>query len=228
MRTLIIDDEDPARELIASYVEKIDDLTLIGSFDSPLKALHLISQGAVDLVFLDIQMPEMKGTEFLASLSPKPHVIFTTAYSEYALESYDLEAIDYLLKPIRFERFLKAMQKVLQREKSEPNSSTILDETLTIKSGYELHKVPLKDILYIEGMKEYVAYHTPKGRIMSLQSLKSLTENLPSDSFVRTHRSYIVNKRHVRSLVNRSLTVGNAELPVGESYFEQVKARLFG
>lgn len=224
MTCMIVDDEDLARALLAKYIDQIDDLELVASCGSPLEAFNLLSKQAVDLLFLDIQMPEMKGTELMNALHPKPLVVFTTAYSEYAIESYDLEAVDYLLKPIRFERFLKAVQKA---RKLQPTIPSMTEDTLILKSGYDLHKVALEDILYIEGMKEYVAFHTPGRRIISLYSLKSLEKSLPSDRFLRVHRSYIVQKKHVKSLVNRQLKVGGKEVPVGESYLDKVREQIF-
>ena len=225
LKCIIVDDEDPARALLQKYIEKVDDLELIASCESPLQAFNVLAKESVDLIFLDIQMPEMKGTDFFASLDPKPAVIFTTAYSEYAIESYDLEAVDYLLKPIRLDRFIKAVQKV-QRRQSEVSIART-EESLTVKSGYDYHKVLLDDLLYIEGMKEYVAFHTPAKRIMGLYALKELEEKLPAERFLRVHRSYIVQKKHVESLVGKMLKIGDKEVPIGESYFAEVKKALF-
>lgn len=227
IKCIIIDDEDPARALLSSYLDRIDYLELVASLSDPLEVYPILRAQKVDLLFLDIQMPQIKGTDLLASLQTKPHVIFTTAYSDYALQSYDLEAADYLLKPIRFERFMKAVQRVekLLPARADHQKSA---NTLIIKSGYDLHRVSLDSILYIEGMKEYVAFHTPTGRIMSLQSLKALETQLPGQQFMRIHRSYIVQKSKVQSLVNRKLLVNGVELPVGDSYWERVQEELFG
>ncbi len=224
IKCIIVDDEDPARALLKNYVEKIDYLQLEASCESPIEAFNVLNRQSIDLLFLDIQMPEMKGTDFLASLNPKPLVVFTTAYSEYAIDSYELEAVDYLLKPIRFERFLKAVQKV---NKLLEIKKGIAKETLTVKSGYDLHKVNLDDILYIEGMKEYVAFHTSQGRIVGLYSLKSLEEILPAKHFIRVHRSYIVQKKYVKSLSGKVVKIDSVEIPVGESYLEEVRQKLF-
>ncbi len=225
IRCVIVDDEDPARALLAKYIERVDYLELVASLSNPLELYPILREEKVDLLFLDIQMPQIKGTDLFGTLDPKPQVVFTTAYSEYALESYDLQAADYLLKPIRFERFMKAVQRIEQLlPQAEQEAS---DSTLVIKSGYDLHRVPLESILYIEGMKEYVAFHTAERRIMSLQSLKSLEGQLPPNQFMRVHRSYIVQKQHVASMVNRKIIIRDREIPIGESYWERVQEQLF-
>lgn len=227
MKCIIVDDEDIARAILANFIKKIDNLDLIASCNSPIEAYNVLNKQAIDLIFLDIQMPEMTGVDFFESLSiPNPMVIFTTAYSEYAIESYDLEALDYLLKPIRFKRFMVAVQKAQNRFNRLVNPS-VNEATITIKSGYDLHKVFLKDILYIEGMKEYVAFHTKEQRIMSLQSLKALETLLPSDDFMRVHRSYIVQKTFVKALINKKLLIGEKQIPIGERYLETIKENLF-
>lgn len=226
MNCLIIDDEDLARALLKNYVDKIEGLHLIASCSSPMQAYPYLKEHQIDLLFLDIQMPEMQGITFFKSLTQKPLVVFTTAYSEYAIESYEIEAVDYLLKPIRFARFFQAVQKVEKRIQ-KPTANPTPSDCLTIKSGYDLHKVKLEDIRYIEGMKEYVAFHTQDKRIITLKTLKSLEKELPEDRFMRIHRSYIVQKQYVEALVNRQLVIGKAKIPVGESYLELVKAALF-
>ena len=166
-KCIIIDDEELARGLIESHVAKLDYLEVVGSFENPLEALPLLKNGSIQILFLDIQMPEIKGTDFAKLVPPTTKIIFTTAYSDYALEGYELNAIDYLLKPITFQRFLKAVQKI------EP-PKTILADTLTIKSGYDLYKVKIDDITHIESDSEYVVFYTADKKIMSHQSLKSL------------------------------------------------------
>lgn len=225
VRCIIVDDEDLARALLENYVEKVGDLELVASCASPLDAFNLLQKEPVDLLFLDIQMPEMNGTELFRSLVEKPFVIFTTAYSEYALQSYDLEALDYLLKPIRFERFLKAIQKAQKRITDQ--NVNLSSAAITIKSGYDLHKVRLDDILYIEGMKEYVAFYTSEKRIITLKSLKSLEAELPSSRFMRVHRSYIIQRKYVTALINKQIQVGATKIPVGERYLDAVKQKLF-
>ena len=223
IKCLVVDDEELARSLLISYIDRLDFLTLVGSFESPLEALQIMRKETVDLLFLDIQMPDIKGTEFAKMIPPETRVIFTMAYSEYALDGYELNALDYLLKPITFERFLVAVNKIQSK-----NESLDTEDTLTIKSGYDLYKVKYEDILYIKSDSEYVVYHTLERRIMSNQSLASLEKVLPSDRFIRVHRSFIVNKKKVTGLKGKELLIDTNEIPVSAQYFEKVKRELFG
>ena len=222
IKCIIIDDEELARTLLKSYIDKVDFLELVDDFENPIEAMQVLKENAIDLVFLDIQMPELKGTDFAKMIDPKTKVIFTTAYSEYALEGFELNALDYLLKPITFERFLTAVNKV----KVEADSIQ-LDDTITVKSGYDLFKVKFEDILYIESDSEYVNFYTSGKKIMSHQSLKSLENSLPKFLFMRVHRSYIVNKIKVTGLKGRDLIIADTLIPVSDSYFSDVKKELF-
>jgi DNA-binding LytR/AlgR family response regulator len=222
-KCIIVDDEELARGLLKSYIAKIDFLELAGSFENPLDAINCLKTEDIKLVFLDIQMPEIKGTDFAKLVPPQTKIIFTTAYSEYALEGFDLNAIDYLLKPIKFERFLQAVQKV----KSE-TPFTSSEKTITVKSGYDLFKLKLDDITHIESDSEYVIFHTYSRKTMSLQSLKSLEKTLDSSIFIRVHRSFIINKTKVTGLKGRELSLGSIQIPVSDSYYELVKKELFG
>ena len=217
---VIIDDEELARELLKSYVAKLDFLELAGSFENPLEAVTCLKTEDIKIVFLDIQMPEIKGTAFAKLIPSTAKIIFTTAYSEYALEGFELDAIDYLLKPIAFQRFLKAVQKV----KSEGPSFA---DTITIKSGYDLFKVKLDDITHIESDSEYVVFHVNGKKIMSYQSLKSLEKSLNSSQFIRVHRSFIVNKSKVTGLKARDLLLTTISIPVSDSYYDKIKKELF-
>lgn len=219
-KCIIIDDEELARGLIESHVAKLDYLEVVGSFENPLEALPLLKNETIHILFLDIQMPEIKGTDFAKLVPPTTKIIFTTAYSDYALEGYELNAIDYLLKPITFQRFLKAVQKI------EP-PKIMLADTLTIKSGYDLYKVKIDDITHIESDSEYVVFYTADKKIMSHQSLKSLENSLNSTQFLRVHRSYIVNISKVTGLKGRDLFLGTINIPVSDSYYEVVKNALF-
>ena len=217
-KCIIIDDEELARGLIANYVGRLDFLTIVGSFESPIQAINTLKSENIDLVFLDIQMPEIKGTDFAKMLDSHTRVIFTTAYSEYALEGFELNALDYLLKPITFTRFLAAVNKI----KSEaPKTNT--NEFITVKSGYDLHKLKLEDIVFIESDSEYVNFITSDKKVMSHNSLKSLENELPSTTFIRVHRSFIVNKNKVSSLKGKFLIVGNIKIPISAKYAEFVK-----
>ncbi len=172
LRCLIIDDEELARALLKTYADKVDYLEVVGTYENPLEALNIVKSEAIDLVFLDIQMPDLKGTTLAGLLPENCQVIFTTAYAEYAIEGFDLNAVDYLLKPITFERFLQAVNK-LESSKKEGEMKTI-----TVKSGYDLHKLFLNDIYFIESDGEYVHFHTKDKKVMSYQSLKSLEKSL--------------------------------------------------
>ena len=219
---VIIDDEELARKLLEAYVDKVDYLNFKGAFENPFEALTFLKLNQVDLVFLDIQMPEIKGTD-LAELLLKSDVkiIFTTAYSEYAIEGFELSALDYLLKPITFKRFLSALEKFPEVERQ-------YSQHIIIKSGYDLHKVAPEDILYIESDSEYVRYHLESGKkIMANQSLSKLISKLPT-SFLQVHRSFIINGDKVSGLKGRELILGQFKIPVSDSYFENVKKRLFG
>ena len=225
IKCLVIDDEELARELLKKYIQKTDFLELIGSFENPIEALPILKKENIDLIFLDIQMPELKGTDFSKLIPNNTRFIFTTAYSEYALEGYELNALDYLLKPITYERFLIASNKLEESKSTRINTK---NESITIKSGYDLHKIKFYDIIYIESDSEYVNFHLSNGKkIMSYQSLKSLDKNLPQDKFMRIHRSYIINKSKVTALKGKDLILDTKPIPVSNSYYEKVKETLF-
>lgn len=224
LKCIIIDDEELARALLHSYADRLDILHVVNTFENPLEALSVIESQEIDIIFLDIQMPQIKGTEFAKVIPSNTHIIFTTAYSEYALEGFDLNATDYLLKPITFDRFLTAVQKVKKRSQiALPEQQ----ETITIKSGYDLHKLKLKDILYIKSDSEYVVFHLQDRKIMSYQSLKSLEKTLPLSMFMRVHRSYIINKEKVTALKERDLIINKTRIPVSATHIEKVKNQLF-
>jgi len=218
---IVVDDEELARALLISYIEKLDFLNLVGEAENPLEALQLMKEHNVDVLFLDIQMPEIKGTDFAKMVDSNTKIIFTTAYSQYALEGYELNAVDYLLKPITFERFVTAVNKVKSNKIVEKSDS------FTIKSGYDLHKVKFEDIQYIVSDSEYVTFHMADKKIISNQRLKALEQELPSAMFMRVHRSYIINKNSVTGLKGRDLLLSDVIIPVSDSYYERVKDELF-
>lgn len=220
IKCLVIDDEELARTLLKSYINKVDFLELVDSFESPLDAMKVLKDTAIDVIFLDIQMPDLKGTDFARMIDSKTKVIFTTAYSEYALEGFELNALDYLLKPITFERFLQAVNKFHM-------DAAVFEDRITVKSGYDLHKLKFDDILYIKSDSEYVVFYTKGKKIMSHQSLKSLENELPSSRFMRVHRSFVVNKQKVNGLKGRDLLISNVKIPVSDTYYETVKKVLF-
>ncbi len=228
---LIVEDEPLARSLMVDYVKKVPSLNMVAACSSALDAMEILRKESVDLILLDIQMPEITGISFLKTLHKKPMVIFTTAYSEYALEGYELDVVDYLLKPVTFERFLKGIDKAAQRLKLSTHSSVSIPQTnlenapdfVFVKDGTKLVKIRLKDILYVEGMKDYVTIYTTDQKVTSLQRLKSMEEQLPDNQFVRIHHSYIVNMAAIDSIYKNEVHIGKASLPISESYRKSFK-----
>jgi two-component system LytT family response regulator len=231
MRCVLVDDEPKALEIIQNYVKRVPFLEVAGAFREPVQALQFLAGNPVDLVFLDINMPDMSGIQFLNALHTRPLVIFTTAYSEYAVRSYDYDAVDYLLKPIEFERFLRAAIKALefhrQREPGEQNrlanGAAILTQSgdyLVVKSGTDYHKLQMDDILYIEAAGNYAVFVTAKTNVMSLMSMKDLGSMLPQGRFFRIHKSYIVNFRHVSKIERDQVMIGTKPVPIGETFRE--------
>ncbi len=238
IRCAIIDDEYLAREYIKEYAAKIPFLELEGDYNSSMKAMVPLQEGKIDLLFLDIQMPDISGLDFLRSLDRKPYVILTTAYKEFALEGYELDVTDYLLKPFSFDRFLKAVNKVhqaMQNKTEAPVSSSGDEEKTDFKADYlviradrKYYKINYEDLIYIEGQKAYVTFHSEdKKRITALASLKELEEKLPAGQFIRIHRSYIVSVKKIDALEGNQLEVKGEKLPLGKNYREEV-ARVFG
>ncbi len=225
IRTLIIDDEPLAVEILETYVNQIPGLKLVGKCYNALEANEFLQKTEVDLVLVDIQMPQMTGIELVKSLSNPPKVIFTTAYPEFAVQGFDLNAVDYLLKPIAFDRFLRAVNKLSSSEKtSEVNAET--QDFIFVKSDKKLIKLNYGDILFIEGLKDYVMIYTDAGRIITLQTMKSLEEKLPDQIFVRVHRSYIVNVKKINSIHNDDVEIilkGQSKLiPIGNNYSDNL------
>jgi DNA-binding LytR/AlgR family response regulator len=220
---VIVDDEPLARSLLKDYVSKIPSLKLVDVCSSPLAAMEVLKANTVDLMFLDIQMPEITGISLLKILKKRPLVVLTTAYSEYALESYELDVVDYLLKPITFQRFLQAVDKVSSRLQQpatpvENVAPSAAQPFIFVKDGTKLVKVKWEDILYIEGLKDYVTIHTRQQKIISLQRLKTLEEQLPSEQFIRIHNSFIVALSAIDSVQKNEVHIGQASLPISDSY----------
>lgn len=220
---VIVDDEPLARSLLKDYVSKIPSLKLVDVCSSPLAAMEVLKANTVDLLFLDIQMPEITGISLLKILKKRPLVVLTTAYSEYALESYELDVVDYLLKPITFQRFLQAVDKVSSRLQQPPApvekvAPSPAQPFIFVKDGTKLVKVNWEDILYIEGLKDYVTIHTRQQKIISLQRLKTLEEQLPSEQFIRIHNSFIVALSAIDSVQKNEVHIGQAALPISDSY----------
>ena len=223
----IVDDEALALSLLESYAQKTSFLKLTGKYSNALSAMKHLADEKVDLLFLDIQMPEVNGMEFARLIDRHTRIIFTTAFSEYALEGYKVSALDYLLKPFSFVDFLTAAKKALtwfEMTNKQPETEVTRENSgLFVKSDYKLLHVQFDDILYIEGLKDYVKIYTgnqPKP-ILSLISLKALEEELPSDRFLRVHRSYIIHKNKISSINKRRIIIGEKQIPMGDTYRKQ-------
>jgi two-component system LytT family response regulator len=228
LRCIIVDDEPLARKFLEDYVRQIPFLQHVGSCKNAFDAMELLQQEPVDLMFLDIQMPGMLGTKFLASLREKPMVIFVTAYSNYAVESYDLDVVDYLMKPASFERFTTAVFKALhEKQKSEPIQASIAapePDFFFVNVEYALVKISIPDITHIEGMKDYVKIflqNTAKPTLTKM-TLKNILEKLPQDRFLRVQKSFIVNTARVDSIRNHQVMIGKHEIPVSEGGLEEL------
>ncbi len=230
----IVDDEPLALSLLESYVNKTAFLRLTGKYSNALSAMKQIAEEKVDLLFLDIQMPEINGMEFARTISHRTRVIFTTAFSEYALEGYKVSALDYLLKPFSFDEFLAAARKALEwfeMIESKPVAETVHENIgIFVKSEYQLLHVLYEDIIYIEGLKDYVKIYTENEQrpILSLMSLKLLEEELPADRFMRVHRSYIIHKNKISSVNKNRIVIGKKQIPIGETYRKNFKAIIEG
>ena len=222
IRCLTIDDEPLALTQISSYVEKTPFLNLSGSLNSALKAIDFLAKNEIDLIFADIRMPDLSGMDFIKTLSNPPMVIFTTAYSEYAIEGFKVDAVDYLLKPIAYADFLAAANKARKLFDLQHRAEVTHDQDyLFVKSEYRLIRINFKDIQYIEGMREYVRIHLINDKpVMTLLSMKSLEEQLPKEQFMRVHKSFIVNLSQIKIVERSRIVFGNEYIPVGEAYKE--------
>ncbi|MEE4197390.1 MAG: LytTR family DNA-binding domain-containing protein [Bacteroidales bacterium] len=234
MKYIVIDDEQMALDLISNYASKVSFLRASGKFRNAISALNFLQQNKVDLLFLDINMPDLTGIEMLNTLSQPPLVIFTTAYSEYALEGYKFHAIDYLLKPVGFEEFLKAVHhayEIFQNQKQNKRKEVLTaqesPEILWVKSGTEYFKININEILYIKSEGNYVEFHLQERRIVTLDSLNHLINKLPEKLFSRIHKSYIVSLKHIDSFQRHQLRIMNKTFPIGsiyrESFIQKIK-----
>jgi len=223
INVIAIDDEPLALKLVSGYIGKTPGLNLAGSFDNPLDAIEFLNNESIDLIFVDIQMPDLSGLEFTRSIVKGPKVIFTTAYEKYALEGFRLDVIDYLLKPFSYEEFLKAVQKavrLIRLENEIPEKIDANDEFLFLKSDYKIRRINFNDILYLEGLKDYVKVFTQKSDkpVISLVTLKLLESKLPESKFMRVHRSYIVNLGKIDTIERSRIVFGKTYIPVSEQY----------
>ncbi|MBR9922108.1 MAG: response regulator transcription factor [Bacteroidetes bacterium] len=235
IKTICVDDEYLALQLLESYISRVPELELQATFKSPMEALSYLKANPTDLLFLDVQMPVLSGNNLLKVLSNPPLTIFTTAYSDYAPEAFDLNAVDYLIKPFSFERFLQGIEKA-QKQLIPPveNGPTPNEfhsgssEFLVVKVDGRTRKIFLKDIRFIEGLKEYVRIHTADQRFVTLERLQYLEETLPHPAFLRVHKSYIVARDKVLSIEGNLLEVGSDRIPVSRSRREEVFDLIFG
>ncbi|MFC5285313.1 LytR/AlgR family response regulator transcription factor [Pedobacter alpinus] len=225
---LVVDDEPLALDIIEDYISKIPFLTLYKSFQNPIEALSVVQEGIIDLVFLDVQMPELTGIQFLKIANSKCKVILTTAYPEYAIEGFEHNVVDYLLKPIAFDRFYKAAQKAQDLlcnipKQPEPLIAEVPVNNFTntfifVKTEYKIQKIYLDDILFIEGLKDYISIYTKTERIITLQSMKKIDEALPNHQFVRVHKSYIIALDKIESIERSRIVIGDKIIPIGDTH----------
>lgn len=223
MRCIIVDDEPLARKGIQLLIDKTEGLEMLGEFCDTLSAAAFLDDNNVDLIFLDIQMPGANGIEFAKTVGSRTLVVFTTAYAEYALDSYEVDAIDYLVKPVKLNRFQKAVSKAysyfeMLTHGRHSKLETVENDYIFIKSDRKFIKIYFSDILFIEGLKDYVVIHTAERKVITLITLKNIQSRLPENIFVRVSKSYIVNVKHVSSLDNNDVIIGKHEIPIGGTY----------
>lgn len=227
---LAVDDEPPALTILQQYIAAVPGLELSGTCNNAVEAMEFLQQQRIDLIFLDIQMPQLPGTDFIRTLKSPPKVIFTTAYRKFAVEGFELNAVDYLLKPISFERFVKAVNKVMDTRLT-PVSDAIESENKKVpsesyvyfRSDRKMVKVPLEDILYVESLKDYIKVVTPTKSIITKQSISSLEETLPKENFMRIHRSFIVSINKIESYSSESIEIAKKEFPISRMYKHEVE-----
>jgi DNA-binding LytR/AlgR family response regulator len=227
---LLVDDEPPALEVLKTYIASISSLQLAATCNNAVEALNVLREQEIDLLFLDIQMPYLLGTDLIRTLTKPPKVIFTTAYRKFAIEGFELDAVDYLLKPISFERFLKAVNKVMETSLKfgsnhdafylQQNDSN--EEFINVRADRKNFKIALDDILYIESLKDYIRMVTKTKSIVTKQSISSIEEALPKNNFVRIHRSFIVALNKIESFTNNTVEIAKQELPISRMYRHEV------
>lgn len=234
LKCLAVDDEPLALDILEDYISKIPFLELVKRTESAIEAMQMVQAGDIDLVFLDIQMPELTGIQFLKIAGSKASYILTTAYSQYALESYELDVADYLLKPIAFDRFYKAVEKVRntrQKLESAPQAPVTsvgaekeeetIQDFIFVKTEHKIQKIELKDILYIEGLKDYISIYTKAERIITLQNMKKMEETLPKTNFIRVHKSYIIAVDKIQNIERSRIAINGNIIPIGDTYREE-------
>lgn len=231
LNCLIIDDEPVARKGLEEYVTEVEFLHLAGKCENAVKASALLHDGKIDLLLLDIHMPKLSGIEFLKTLKNPPMVIFTTAYSEYALEGYSLDIIDYLVKPIPFERFLKAVQKAhdfyVLKQKAEA-SATTLPEYFFIKCDHKFEKVNYSDVFYVEAMQNYCIIHTAERKMITYITFSGLESQLPADRFLKVHKSFLVSLNKIKAVEGNEILIGSARIPISRNLKDEVMLKIMG
>lgn len=227
MRILLVDDEYLALRLLEEYASRIPSLEVAGKAKTAVQALDILNREPIDVLFLDIQMPLLSGIHLIKSLQKKPITIFTTAYSEYAIEAYDLNVVDYLLKPYSFERFVQAVNKA-REALSRTGESSAEPPFLVVKTDGKLQKILLQDILYVEGLREYVRLVCAGKQYVTFERLKNIEERLPTPDFIRVHKSFIVSKKAVQSLEGHQLDLGKTRIPISRERKEAVVKAIFG
>src|SRR5471030_2142567 len=228
MNCIAIDDEPKALDVIERYCQKTDLVSLKSTFREPIKAIEFLNREQIDLVFLDINMPDINGIQLIATLAVKPMIIFTTAYSNYAVESYNLNAVDYLLKPITFERFLAAVNKASSQLSLQNKPTAKEDEpgTIFIKSGPHTYQVKVADILYLEKDGNYITVHLKDKQILIRENMGDIFDMVPSSEFVRVHKSFVVAIKHIAMIEVHQLIISGARIPIGSTYREPLRSRL--
>lgn len=240
IKTVIIDDEPLAVDIILKYCSSVEYIEVLNTYTNPVEAMHFINNNKVDLVFLDIEMPVLTGLDFIETLNYRPNIIFTTAYPEFAAKGFEIDALDYLVKPVPYKRFLKALNKLhfspgqsvqtasITDNEGKIQESFVLNDFLFVKSEYESLKVLTKDIMYIEGLKDYLKINLSTGKsILTLSNFKSIMEKLPENAFIRVHNSYIVNINYIDSIQRNKILISKQRIPISETYrkifFKQIR-----
>lgn len=227
INAIIVEDEPKAADILIRYIEEIEHLNLLKTFRNPVKALEFINSNPVDLIFLDINMPKVSGIEFLNALKHDPLIVFTTAYSEYAVESYKYEALDYLLKPIEFSRFMQTITKVLKKlnhdsVKSINQRDNKRKETILIKSGPQTHQVNVHEILFLEKDGNYITVHVPNKKILWRENMKNIYDHFNPYQFIRVHKSFVVNRDQINVIEVDNISIDKHSIPIGRTYREQL------
>ncbi|MFK5878650.1 MAG: LytTR family DNA-binding domain-containing protein [Flavobacteriaceae bacterium] len=230
IKCIIIDDEPLAIKVIETHLKEMPEMELVATFNSPLEALPLMKDDSIDVLFLDINMPKMNGLDFLRTLTNKPHVIITTAYREFAVDSFDLDVLDYLVKPIPFGRFLKTINKLssrIQLERGVDEEVTLQEEPfIFLKVDKKMMKIKLNDILFIESLKDYIKVMTTTGDYLVHKSMTSISEELPESSFIRIHRSFAIAINKIEFVEGNSVMIANRRIPIGRNYLQFAKEKI--